>query len=146
MRRVIEGHKYDSGTARVVGTWDDGLDRSDPHWVQETLHCTRAGLYFVHGEGGGLTQYATLAGQTALTSWETIAPYSADGARAWAEEHLDADAYEAEWGEVDEGETHSLRVVVGEATWRRLQSTATYGGTTVSEVVRGMISDGLGAE
>ena len=135
MRKVIEGHRYDSDTARVVGTWDNRLDRSDLYWVQETLYRTRAWLYFVHGEGGARTQYSRQDGIGGWTGGESVTPLPADDARMWAERHLTGEECEAEWGTPDEGEGRVMSVRVPEATYQAIRRAAADTSRTMGEVV-----------
>ena len=90
MKRIINGKAYDTDTAQKLGTWWSSNDVRDWHHVEETLYRKRTGEHFLHGHGGG---------------GERIMPMSYDEARAWAEEHLDADDYEAAFGEVTEDES-----------------------------------------
>lgn len=59
-----------------------------------------------------MTKYAVSMGQNSWSGGEKIIPLSAESARKWAEEHLDADDYEAIFGtpEEIEGERSTLCV------------------------------------
>ena len=62
MRKYINGHRYDTETAKLLGS-DSYSNPSDfDHWSEE-LYRTNAGLYFLHGEGGPASKYAKTIGQ-----------------------------------------------------------------------------------
>lgn len=105
MRKIINGKVYDTETATHVGGWDNGCYTTDFDYAGEDLYRKRTGEYFVHGEGGARSVYAELDGD-GWSGGSAIRPLTYEGARAWAEEHLSAEEYEAEFGEVaeDEGE------------------------------------------
>lgn len=56
MKRVIEGHRYDTDTAKKIGT-DGYSNRSDFDYWEETLYKTKSGFFFIHGEGGPRSRY-----------------------------------------------------------------------------------------
>ena len=91
MKKIIRNKVYDTDTARELGAWDNGADGINE--CAETLFQKRTGEYFLHGVGGARTQYAEAIGQNSWRGGERIMPMSYDEARAWAEEHLDADKY-----------------------------------------------------
>lgn len=101
MKKIINGKKYDTDTAREVGYAETGDSNELYHWTCETLYCKRTGEYFLHGEGGGMTRYAERIGDN-WTSGETIIPLTLDKAQEWAEENLSVEEYEREFGEVSE--------------------------------------------
>ena len=96
MRKIINGARYDTDTAKRLGYWENGPDIRDLFWCSETLYRTKAGKYFLHGDGGPGSRYAN------APNGEQIIPISEDGAKAWAEKNLDGDAYEAAFGSVDD--------------------------------------------
>ena len=101
MKKIINGKKYDTETATKVACWDNGYYSSDFDFEAATLYRKKTGEYFIHGEGGARSQYATHYG----SSWgygETIRPLTIDEAKEWSERHMDGDSYEEEFGEVEE--------------------------------------------
>lgn len=144
MKRIIDGHKYDTETAREVGSWMSGDDPRDFDWESGVLYRTKAGLYFIHGSGGAMTRYA----EQRIGGWaggEAITPVSADEARQWAEEHLDADEYEAEFGEVDDDDVHPINIRMPESTWRALRDEAASRGVSVNTIAVEMLAPRDGA-
>lgn len=103
MRKIIDGRTYNTETSKVIGKWSNSYIPSDFRYCAETLYKNTRGAYFLYGEGGPLSKYATISGDN--RGWgETIIPMTADEAQKWAEEHLNAEEYEAEFGEVEEAE------------------------------------------
>lgn len=113
MKKIIDGKKYDTETAREVGSWDNGCFVTDMQYFSETLYRKRTGEYFLYGEGGAMSRYAEPCEGNSWTSGEHIFPLSYEEATHWAEEHMDADDYESEFGEVSEdGEDVAVTVRV----------------------------------
>lgn len=135
MKKIIGGRKYDTDTAALIGEWSDGYPR-DFRYECETLYRKRTGEYFLHGEGGAMSKYAVSHGDNSWGGGEEIIPLSYDRAREWAEKHLDADDYEAAFGEVSEGDEDvmlSVRVPASvKATVGRL---AAQSGRTMADIV-----------
>lgn len=96
MKKIINGSRYDTETAKRLGYWENMPDVMDLFWCSETLYRTKAGKYFLHGDGGPGSRYAN------FPRGEQIIPLSEDAAKNWAEEHLDGNAYEAAFGAVDD--------------------------------------------
>lgn len=92
---------YNTDTATLIGSKNNGNLGSDFNYFCESLYRKRTGEYFLHGEGGAMTQYAEWHNGL-LCGGERIVSLTFDAARLWAEENLDADIYEAEFGEVVE--------------------------------------------
>ena len=102
MKKIINGKMYNTETAKVCGTYWNGLSRSDFKRYEETLYKKRTGEYFLYGEGGPMTKYAVSVGDNARTGGSAITPMTEAEARQWAEDHLDADEYIEIFGEVEE--------------------------------------------
>lgn len=94
MKKIINGSRYDTETAKRLGRWESGTDIRDLLHYSETLYRTKSGKYFLHGEGGHGTTYGN------SQNGEQIIPIAEDAAKAWAEEHMDGDDYEATFGAV----------------------------------------------
>ena len=105
MKKIIGGKVYDTDTAKQLAYWDSGPDYTDFHWYQEKLFRKKTGEFFLHGEGGPLTQYAEAVGQNSWKGGERIMPMTFQEAQAWAEDHLDGDEYEEIFGAVSEDES-----------------------------------------
>lgn len=102
MKKIINGKKYDTDTAREMGHWDNGRLYSDFGYMEETLYLKKTGEYFLHGEGGPATKYADYLCENTTSYGEAIIPLDEDEAKSWAEQRLDCDNYERIFGEVEE--------------------------------------------
>ena len=100
MKKILGGKKYDTEPARAVGTSGDGGGgfAAGP----DTPDAKRTGEFFLYGEGGPMSKYGVAYGDNEWGYGEEIRPLTVEKAKAWAEEHLDADEYEAVFGEVEE--------------------------------------------
>ena len=102
MKKIINGKKYDTETAKKVATWENGLGYKDFGYCEETLYLKKTGEFFLYGAGGPMTKYAQAAYGGGTTSGEDITPLTEAKAKKWAEDHVDADAYEKIFGDVEE--------------------------------------------
>ena len=100
-KKIINGKKYDVETARLVDRWTYG-NPSDLYYQDEMLLCKTTGEYFLYAQGGPLSDYRTYSSPTSWGGGEDIIPFTLYQAKCWAMEHMDSDAYEAEFGEVEE--------------------------------------------
>ena len=144
MKKIINGKKYDTETAKEVGYWSNGGSWRDFSHVEETLYRKKTGEYFLFGEGGPQTRYAVSTGQNSWTGGEKIIPLTHENARHWAEEHLDGDEYEAIFGEVTEDEsrvnaTFRLSASLLENIRRKADET----GSSISDYVEGILTFGI---
>ena len=105
MKKIINGKVYDTETAKELGSWGNSGTWSDFSHMEETLYRKKTGEFFLHGEGGPMTKYAQPAGQNSWSAGDRIMPMTFHEAREWAEEHLDAEEYEAIFGTVTEDES-----------------------------------------
>lgn len=82
MKKVIRGHVYSTDTARKLANYSHGEPADFDH-IEEALYRTKAGTYFLHGQGGPLTKYAaeSVAGSA---PGEKIIPLTEEQAKAWA--------------------------------------------------------------
>lgn len=108
MRRIINGRTYNTETSRQIGTWGNDYPVNDFKFYEETLYKNTKGAYFLYGEGGPMSKYAKPAGQNSWTGGTDLVPMTAEEAQAWAEEHLSAAEYEAEFGVQEEAAPSDL--------------------------------------
>lgn len=52
MKKIINGKKYDTDTAKEVGYSNNGLLSTDIDYIEETLYQKKTGEFFLYGEGG----------------------------------------------------------------------------------------------
>jgi len=142
MKRIIDGRKYDTETAYMVGQWENMYDVSNFHYFSESLYKKRTGEYFLYGEGGAMSKYAETIGQNEWQGGEAIMPLTYDNARKWAEEHLGVDVYESEFGEVSEDDdtTIAVTVRVPQSTKDAIDKLAARTGKTRGEIVSAAIA------
>lgn len=105
MKKIINGSRYDTDTAKALGWWETTPDTRDLYYYSEELYRTKAGKYFLHIEGGAGSEAAVQTGSNEWSFGEHIRPISEDTARKWAEKHLDGDGYEKAFGTVDDSIT-----------------------------------------
>lgn len=136
MKKVINGALYNTETAKRIGWWENGLMPNDFGYACEALYKTKAGKYFLHGEGGGNSQYGVWHGNSG--GWgEEIRPYTPREACEWAEEHLDADEYAAEFGEPEEAADNrvTLNLTVPAEIKAKLEKLRSETGKSISQLV-----------
>ena len=103
MKKIINKKLYDTDTAKNLGADGNGYNGNDFNCVNETLYRKRTGEYFLHGEGGARSRYASRVGN--MWGWgEQIIPLTYDEAQDWAGKHLTADEYAEIFGMPDEGD------------------------------------------
>ena len=71
MKKIINYKKYDTETARVVGSWSYG-NPGDFRYQVETLYCKKTGEYFFYEK---------------YVVDESIEPYTKEEADAWLKRH-----------------------------------------------------------
>ena len=101
MKKIINGKKYDTKTAKKIITWSNEF-YNDFREISETLYRKKTGEYFLYGEGGAMTVYAEAIGDNTWSGGEQIIPLKEKEAKRWAEEKISVDAYERIFGEVSE--------------------------------------------
>lgn len=101
MKKIINGKKYDTETAKEIGRYEcnltNGLD-----YLCETLYLKKTGEFFLTGEGGARTRYGKATSDGEYCSGKDIEPLTEREAREWLEEHGGVDVYESVFGEVEE--------------------------------------------
>lgn len=145
MKKIISGKVYDTDTAQRMGYCENMADVRDFHQFSETLYRKKTGEYFLHGEGGPMTQYAQTVGTNSWSGGERIMPLSFSEAKAWAEEHLAGDEYEAIFGEVTEdGSRVQVCYSLSAATVETIKRRASELGISAGEVIERSIKEGIG--
>jgi len=98
MKRIIDGRRYDTSTATLIASYHAPYDMGDFHWYEEALYRTRAGAWFVAGEGHAASKYAEHFGQNDRGPGEGLEPLAEADARRWLEEHEETEALERHFG------------------------------------------------
>lgn len=141
MNKIINGKRYNTESAKLLGSFDNGEYPSDLSYVRESLYRTKSGQYFIHGEGGASTQYAQ---QREISGWrpgEKIIPLAEDCARNWAEEHLSGEVYERIFGETQEAEPETKLVRISAETSALLEQLKERTGETYMNIVGRLVRD-----
>jgi hypothetical protein len=94
MKRIIDGKRYDTETAKQIATWNNGYPCNDFHAVEETLYRTVKGAWFLHYDGGALSDYRESCGSNSWTGSEGIQAILEGDAKAWLMEHNKVKALE----------------------------------------------------
>lgn len=96
MKAIINGLRYDTENARLIGETSHGESTSDFNYWKAGLYKTpRSGRFFLAGYGGPMTRYARSIGNNTSSGGEKIDPMTKEEALKWAEEYLDPDEIEA---------------------------------------------------
>ena len=141
MRKIINGKSYDTEKATEVGCWSNNLSTRDFHHCTETLYRKRTGEYFLHGEGGAMSKYARAIDTNSWSGSEDIKPLTVEEARRWAEKNLDADEYEAEFGEVAEDDSRTvLSITMTASLAERLRREAAKAEMTLSAYIESKLT------
>ena len=100
MKQIINGKKYSTETAKKVGYYSSPFSGFDHY--SETLYRKKTGEFFLFGEGGANSKYTRQIDMNTWSGDSRIIPMTEAEAKKWAERSLDADEYEAIFGEVEE--------------------------------------------
>lgn len=139
MKKIIKGRVYNTETARLVGHWNLDESVTDFSWYEEYLYCKKTGEYFLFGSGNAASKYS----EYCYGGWEggtAIIPLTFEQARDWAEGHLEADEYIAEFGDPGEGgEDVQILVKVSPKAKAMLDELRSREGITLSQAVERFI-------
>lgn len=141
MKKIIAGKVYDTETAKELAYWENMADVRDFHQFSERLYRKKTGEFFLHGEGGPLTQYAQTVGTNSWSGGERIMPLTFAEARKWAEDHLDGEEYEEIFGAVTEDESRvQVCYSLAASTVETIKRRAAEGGISASEYIDKLVS------
>ena len=101
MKKIINGKRYDTDTATLIGNAGYGYPGDFEYW-EENLYRKKTGEFFIHGEGGAMSKYSRKTGHNEWSGGEEIRPLTLREAQDWAEKYLDADEYEKTFGRIEE--------------------------------------------
>lgn len=103
MVKIINGKRYDTNTAKLIGETSYS-NRTDFAFWSEELYQKRTGEFFIYGEGGPASKYSRSTGQNSWSGGKAIIPLTLQEAKEWAESYLSAEDYESLF-EVEEDKT-----------------------------------------
>lgn len=96
MKAIIEGLRYDTEKAKLIGEASFGGARDFARWEAGLYVTPRAKRYFLAGEGGPMSFWAERGDQPGeRRSGSGIKPMSREAALEWAERHLTPGEVEA---------------------------------------------------
>lgn len=100
MKKIINGRKYDTNTAKKIDSYS--AHRGSFNYFSETLYRKKTDEFFICGEGGPASKYGVAIDCNSRSGGEGIRPITEEEARLWLETYSDADTYESVFGEVEE--------------------------------------------
>jgi hypothetical protein len=89
MIQVIDGKRYDTDKAQHIFTHWNGYNRTDFKFRSKRLFLTAKGSWFIHHQGGALTDMAVNNGSQGRGGSESIEPVTPDDAFGFLEAHSD---------------------------------------------------------
>lgn len=104
MKKIINGKRYNTDTAVLIGSTGHGYPGDLEYWTEE-LYRKKTGEFFLYGEGGPMSKYSRRIGNNEWSGGEEINPISPRDAQEWAEKYLDADEYEQVFEKIEEDKT-----------------------------------------
>lgn len=100
MKAIINGKRYNTSTAILIGTASSNTGHSDFGWWEEVLYKTpRTGAYFLAGEGNARSHYATNLGGGSWGPGSKITPLTKAEAMTWAEQYQMVPVLESEFAD-----------------------------------------------
>ena len=104
MKAVINGTRYDTDKAVLIGEADSGDFSTDFQFWKAALYVTpRSRRYFLAGRGGPMSVFSRSVGQNEWSGGEKIIPLECKDALTWAERHLETREVEAHFaGEIED--------------------------------------------
>ncbi len=100
MIKIIEGRKYDTETACLLGEYSEN-QYGDVYYLYESLYKKKNGEYFLNVVGGAWSVYGIQTERYCCGS-EDIIKISENEAKQWAEKHISGESYIEAFGDVDE--------------------------------------------
>lgn len=96
MKKVIDGKMYNTETAEMLAEYWNGLGNSDYYHFNEGLFRTKKGNYFLYGEGGPASKWASKSGKYS-NEGSDIVEFSRDEAMEWLSTNGFPDVIEREF-------------------------------------------------
>lgn len=137
MKKIINNKVYSTDTARTVGSHDNGLLPNDLNYSREALYIKKTGEYFLHGNGGANTRYAHQCDTNRWCGGESIMPLTYAEAKQWAQAHLEADEYTAEFGTIVEDDSTTMTTLrLPSALYEAVRRKAQEQGTSMAALIQ----------
>jgi hypothetical protein len=105
MMKIINGRRYDTEKAHLVGEYDNmgrGVDSVDDFrfWQAALYRTPKSGQYFIAGFGGPMSRFAQSAGSNRWEGGWDLIPMTRQEALEWAEVYLRPYQVEEEFGDM----------------------------------------------
>lgn len=100
MKKIINGKKYDTDSAKLCMYRDDG--QSAFTYTYEALYQKKTGEFFLYGYSGPMGKYAQYVDYSTTKGGSDITPLTVEEAQRFVEKYGDVDDYERLFGEVEE--------------------------------------------
>lgn len=95
MKKIIDGTRYDTEKAQLVGEAAAGVSRRDYSFWSAGLYKTpRSGRFFLAGSGGPMTRFAYSPDGNSMSGGEKLIPMTKNEALEWAEQYLSTEIVE----------------------------------------------------
>lgn len=134
MNKVINGKRYDTETAELVGEWTNGHRYGEFQYECEKLYRKKTGEFFLYGSGGAMSSYAVPSGNHNWTGSSKITPISINEAKKWVEKNLDADDYESLF-ELEEEGNIAYSFLIPENLYNRLKEKSDKTEKTMKDII-----------
>lgn len=134
MKRIINGRRYDTETAKLVGYTSYSTPGDLNYWCED-LYLKRTGEYFLYGMGGPMSKYGQQTGQNEWSYGHEIRPLTLDEAKAWAEKYLDADTFEEIFGAVEENKVQ-VSTWIEKSIKQEIDKLRNEKGLTIADIIK----------
>jgi len=98
MKKIIEGVRYNTETAKEVFHWEQGIP-GDFNYRSKTLYRTQKGSWFIHHVGGANTDMAVSVWDNSFSGSEDIEPIEEVEAFEFLQKYEGIDALEKYFGD-----------------------------------------------
>lgn len=88
MKAIINGKRYDTEKAILIGEASYGNHGDFSHWEARLYRTPRSGVFFLAGRGGPMTMFSRKVDQSTWSGGSGIHPMDFEAAYEWAEKHL----------------------------------------------------------
>jgi hypothetical protein len=92
---------YDTNTAKLCGSWDNGCNGNDLDYCAEQLYRKKTGEFFLCGDGGARSIYSHTCDYNSRCGGSAIIPLTKSDANEWAASRLSAKKYQMIFGDID---------------------------------------------
>ena len=80
MIKIIDGKRYNTDTAKLIFSHENGRNQSDFDYISRDLYLTKNKAWFIHHFGGAHTYMGVPVGSNGIGSSQSIEPIESDDA------------------------------------------------------------------